>query len=134
QPLRTLAAELVREKILRATIEELPYVTAVIVERWEETETLAKVYCVVYVEKSSQKGIIIGKGGQQLKEIGSHARQDLEPILGKQVFLQIHVVVREHWRDDPTALDLMGIERTDGRAKRRKVRAEEPEATLDVET
>jgi GTP-binding protein Era len=110
QPLRTLAAELVREKILHQTGEELPYVTAVAVERWEETDTLAKVYCLVFVERDSQKAIIIGKGGQRLKEIGAQARAELEEIVGKQVYLQIHVVVREHWRNNPRVLDELGIE------------------------
>jgi GTP-binding protein Era len=110
QPLRMLAAELVREQILHATGEEIPYVTAVITERWEETDTLVKVYCAVFVERSTQKAIIIGRGGQMLKEVGTKAREGLEEVVGKQVFLQIHVVVREHWRDDERLLDDLGIE------------------------
>jgi GTPase len=110
QPLRMLAAELVREQILHATGEEIPYVTAVITERWEETDTLVKVYCAVFVERSTQKAIIIGRGGQMLKEVGTKARAGLEEVVGKQVFLQIHVVVREHWRDNERVLDDLGIE------------------------
>ena len=110
QPLRMLASELVREQILHATGEEIPYVTAVITERWEETETLATVYCAVFVERSTQKAIIIGRGGQMLKEVGTKAREALEEIVGKKVFLQIHVLVREHWRDDERVLDDLGIE------------------------
>jgi GTP-binding protein Era len=110
QPVRTLAAELVREKILQQTGDELPYVTAVVVERWDESETIAKVYCIVYVERESQKAIIIGKGGLRLKEIGTGARLELEQIVGKQVYMQIHVIVREHWRNNERLLDELGIE------------------------
>ena len=108
--MRLLAAELVREQILHATGDELPYVTAVLVERWEESESLSKIYCLILVERSSQRGIIVGKGGLQLKEIGSKARVEIEAILGKKVYLQLHVAVREHWRNDERALDEMGIE------------------------
>lgn len=110
QPMRLLAAELVREQILHATGEELPYVTGVLVERWEESEALSKIYCLIVVERSSQRGIIVGKGGLQLKDIGSKARVEIEAILGKKVYLQLHVAVREHWRNDERALDEMGIE------------------------
>jgi GTP-binding protein Era len=110
QPMRVLAAELVREQLLLTTGEELPYVTAVVVERWEETDELAKIYCLVFVERQTQKAIVIGRGGQRLKEIGTAAREQLEPILDKKVFLQIHVVVREHWRNDERMLDQLGIE------------------------
>ena len=110
QPMRVLAAELVREQLLLTTGEELPYVTAVVVERWEETDELAKIYCLVFVERQTQKAIVIGRGGQRLKEIGTAAREQLEEILGKKVFLQIHVVVREHWRNDERTLDELGIE------------------------
>jgi len=110
QPMRLLAAELVREQILHATGEELPYVTAVVVERWEEAEALSKIYCLILVERSSQRGIIVGKGGLQLKDIGSRARAEIETILGRKVFLQLHVAVREHWRNDERALDEMGLE------------------------
>ena len=115
QPMRMLAAELVREQILHATGEELPYVTAVVVERWDETDAVANVYCLVFVERPSQKAIIIGKGGLRLKEIGTEARLQIEEILGKKVYLQIHVVVREHWRNDERLLDTLGLEETDRR-------------------
>ena len=110
QPMRTLAAELVREKILQTTGDELPYVTAVVVERWEEAEDLAKIYCLVFVERPTQRAIIIGQAGDRLREVGTAARIELEEILGKRVFLQVHVVVREHWRNDNRALDELGIE------------------------
>jgi GTP-binding protein Era len=111
QPIRMLAAELVREQILHATGDELPYVTAVVVERWDETDGLAKVYCRIYVERESQRGIVIGKGGLRLKEIGTNARHEIESTMGKKIYLELHVVVREHWRNDERILDELGIER-----------------------
>ncbi len=110
QPMRLLAAELVREQILHTTGEEMPYVTAVVVERWEETDEIAKIYCLIFVERPSQKAIVIGKGGQRLKEIGTAARSQIESTLGKHVFLNLHVVVREQWRNDDRALDDLGID------------------------
>jgi GTPase len=110
QPLRALAAELVREKILRVTGEEIPYVTAVVTERYEEAEDLARIYCAVYVERPSQKRIIIGKGGERLKEIGTRARQDIERLLGHRVYLELFVKVEEDWRNSPRALNELGIE------------------------
>lgn len=110
QPMRMLAAELVREQILHVTGDELPYVTASIVERWEEHGSNALIHCLILVEKPSQKPIIIGKGGQRLKEIGTNARHAIEAILGKHVNLQIHVVVREQWRNNEQMLDQLGIE------------------------
>ncbi len=109
QPERVLAAELVREKILQVTGEELPYVTAVATERWEETETITKIYCVVYVERASHRAIIIGKRGERLKQIGAAARADIEKLLGRHVFLNLFVKVRERWRDDERTLDELGI-------------------------
>jgi GTP-binding protein Era len=109
QPERVIAAEMVREKILRSTGDEIPYVTAVITERWEEAENLTRIYCLIYVEKPSHRAIIIGRGGERLKEIGTEARHDIEALLGRQIFLQLFVKVREHWRDDERALDELGI-------------------------
>lgn len=111
QPERVIAAELVREKILEATGEELPYVTAVITERWEEAEDLTRINCLIYVERTSHRAIVIGKGGARLKEIGTRARRDIEKLLGRHVFLSLFVKVREHWRDDERALDELGIQR-----------------------
>ena len=111
QPMRTLVAEMVREKILHVTGEELPYVTAVVTERYEETsDELTRIYCAVYVERASQKHIIIGKGGARLKEVGTEARRDIERLLGHQVYLELFVKVEEGWRDSPRALSEMGIE------------------------
>ncbi|HSB10129.1 MAG TPA: GTPase Era [Blastocatellia bacterium] len=109
QPERILAAELVREKILQVTGEELPYVTAVVTERWEEAEDLTRIYCVILVERPSHKAIVIGRGGARLKQIGTAARADIEKLLGRHVFLNLFVKVRERWRDDERALDELGI-------------------------
>lgn len=111
QPMRVIVAEMVREKILKVTGEELPYVTAVVTERYEETsDDLARIYCAVYVERESQKRIIIGKGGARLKEVGTEARRDVERLLGHKVYLELFVKVEEGWRDSPRALDEMGID------------------------
>ncbi|MET0625082.1 MAG: GTPase Era [Pyrinomonadaceae bacterium] len=111
QPMRTLVAEMVREKILHVTGEEIPYVTAVVTERYEEvSEEFARIYCAVYVERASQKSIIIGKGGARLKQIGTEARRDIEHLVGHKVYLELFVKVEEGWRDSPRALSGMGIE------------------------
>ncbi|CAN5629018.1 GTPase Era [soil metagenome] len=110
QPLRTLVAEFIREKILQTTGDEIPYVTAVVTEKFDESDpTVTKIHCAVYVERSSQKGIIIGKGGIKLKKIGTEARYDIEKILGKKVFLQLFVKVVEDWRNRERDLDEIGI-------------------------
>lgn len=110
QPMRTIVAEMVREKILRSTGEELPYVTAVVTEKWDETDPEKPViFCAIYVERSSQKGIIIGKGGTKLKQIGTEARADIEKLLGRHVHLQLFVKVVEDWRNKERELDEMGI-------------------------
>ena len=111
QPMRLIVAEMVREKILQATGEEIPYVTAVVTERYEEvSEDLARIYCAIYVERESQKRIVIGKGGARLKEIGTQARKDVERLLGHKVYLELFVKVEEGWRDSPRALNEMGID------------------------
>jgi len=110
QPLRTLVAEMVREKILASTGEEIPYVTAVVTERWDDTDPVQpRIYCAIYVERDSQKGIIIGKGGAKLKQIGSQARVDIEKLVGTQVYLQLFVKVVSDWRNQPRELDEMGV-------------------------
>jgi GTP-binding protein Era len=109
QPERVMAAELVREKILHVTGEEIPYVTAVVTERWEETEALTRIHCLIYVERASERPIIIGKGGARLKEIGSAARIDIEKLLGRHVYLELFVKVRPHWRNDDRTLNELGI-------------------------
>jgi GTP-binding protein Era len=102
QPERFLAAELVREKLLHHTGDELPYTTAVNVERFEEDEEsgMISIWASIYVERDSQKGIIVGKQGSMIKRIGTEARQELESILATKVYLDLHVSVHEGWRED----------------------------------
>lgn len=110
QPIGQIAAEMVREKILRITGDEIPYVTAVRTELYErEREDLTRICCVIYVERPSQKGIIIGKKGERLKIIGTEARHELERLTEQKIFLELFVKVAVGWRDNATALDEMGI-------------------------
>jgi GTP-binding protein Era len=110
QSLRTLAAEIVREKILQTTAAEIPYVTAVVTEKWEEERPdFTKIYCAIFVERASQKKIIIGKGAQRLKEIGIAARQEIENLIGHRCHLELFVKVEEEWRNKEHLLDEMGI-------------------------
>jgi GTP-binding protein Era len=109
---RTLTAELIREKVLRHTHDELPYSTAVIIDQFQEPEPgsqLTKIYASILVDHDSQKPIVVGKGGGMIKRIGTEARQDLEEMLGTKVYLDLHVKVREDWRDNRTLLDEMGV-------------------------
>jgi GTP-binding protein Era len=110
QPERAMVAELVREKLLQTTGAEIPYVTAVVIERWEEGEGMTRIHCVIYVERASHRAIVIGRGGERLKEIGTAARADIEKLLGRRIFLGLFVKVREHWRDDERTLDELGIQ------------------------
>jgi GTP-binding protein Era len=110
QPERAIVAELVREKILQTTGEEIPYVTAVVTERWEEAEEITRINCLIYVERPSHRAIVIGRGGARLKEIGTAARADIERLLGRHVYLTLFVKVREHWRDDERTLNELGIQ------------------------
>jgi GTP-binding protein Era len=110
QPLRSIVAEMVREKILASTGEEIPYVTAVVTERWDDSDPKhPRIYCAIYVERDSQKGIIIGKGGAKLKKIGTEARADIEKLVGTQVYLQLFVKVVEDWRNRERELDEIGV-------------------------
>jgi GTP-binding protein Era len=113
QPERFLVAELIRERILTETGEEVPYASAVVVERFEEPPPqdsarkrrtgsrppLTRISAAIYCERAGQKAILIGKGGSKLKEIGTGARREIEALLGTRVYLELHVLVREHWRD-----------------------------------
>jgi GTP-binding protein Era len=97
-PEKFIAAEIVREKILLKTGKELPYATAVMVERFEDSDKLIKIAAAIYCERDGQKGILIGKGGQKLKEIGTAARIELEELLAKKIFLELFVKVKPGWR------------------------------------
>jgi GTPase len=110
QSMRTLASEIVREKILQITEEEIPYVTAVVTEKWEEErEDFTRIYCAIFVERASQKKIIIGKGAARLKEIGTRARREIEDLLGHRCHLELFVKVEEEWRNKLHLLDDLGI-------------------------
>ncbi len=111
QPERVLAAETVREKVLRLTHAELPFTTAVVVDRFDEdTEPgLLRLYCSILVERRSQKPIVIGPGGDKIRQIGTEARLDLERFFGTRVFLDLHVKVRPDWRENDHILDQAGV-------------------------
>ena len=107
---RFLAAEAVREQLTRQLDAELPYALTVEVETFEEGPTLLRVGAVVWVDKESQKGIVIGRGGERLKEIGRRARESMEALFGTKVFLETHVRVKTGWADDERALASLGYE------------------------
>ena len=110
QSLRVLVSEIVREKVLHATGDEIPYVTAVVTERYEEVrEDFTRIYCVIVVERGSQKKIIIGKGASRLKDIGIRARREIEALLGHRVHLELFVKVEEDWRNKEQLLDEYGL-------------------------
>jgi len=112
QPLRALAAEIVREKILETTGEEIPYVTAVVTEKWEEVrKDFTRINCAIFVERESQKKIIIGRGAQRLKQIGTRARHEIEKLLGHRCHLELFVKVEADWRQREHLLDELGITR-----------------------
>ena len=110
QPERQIASELIREKILRTTNKEIPHGVAVVIESFKEDRRtgMVSIRAEIYCEKASHKGIILGKGGESLKRIGTYARQDLEKILGTKVFLDLWVKVKENWRDSTAAVSNFG--------------------------
>jgi len=101
QPERFLAGEIVREKAMEATTQEVPHAVAVLVESFEETGKLIRIRARIYVEREGQKGILIGHGGSTLKKIGTAARKELESILGTKIFLELFVKVQRNWRENP---------------------------------
>ncbi len=111
QPERFVAAEIVREKVLELTRDEIPHSTAVVVEAMKEQGDIVHVTATVYVERESQKGIIIGKSGVMLKAIGTAARIDIESLLGSQIHLALWVKVRKDWRQKEHELKRLGYER-----------------------
>jgi GTP-binding protein Era len=104
QPERFLAAEIIREKVLHLTRQEVPHAVAVMIENWEDTPSLLRISATIYVERPGQKAILIGAGGASLKTIGTKARHEIEARVGKKVFLQTFVKVRPNWRQDPEFL------------------------------
>ena len=114
QPERVIAAEIIREKILRTCDDEIPHGTAVVIEEFKEEKRLVRIRAEIFCEKATHKGIIIGKNGAQLKLIGSRAREDLEKFLGTKVFLDLWVKVKENWRNSDVLLANFGFNNTDG--------------------
>lgn len=110
QPVSFIVAELIREKVLMLTREEIPHSVAVVVEEMEKREDkdLVDIEATIYVERDSQKGIIIGKGGRMLKDIGTRARQEIEPLLGEKVFLKLNVAVEKDWSKRPQMVRRLG--------------------------
>ena len=110
QSLRVLCSEIVREKLLQVMGDEIPYVTAVVTEKFEETrEDFSRVYCAIVVERASQKKIVIGKGASRLKDIGTRARHDIEHLVGHRVHLELFVKVEADWRNKEGLLDELGL-------------------------
>jgi len=105
QPLRFLVAETIREQVLLDTEQEIPYATTVIVERYEDEPKVTRIAAAIYCERESQKPILIGKGGQMLKKIGTDARKQIEQMLEKKVFLELFVKVRPGWRESKQFVD-----------------------------
>ena len=99
QPERQLASEIIREKILRTLNKEIPHGTAVVIEEFKDEKTLIRIRAEIFCEKASHKGILVGKGGETLKRIGSYAREDLEKFFGCKIFIDLWVKVKENWRD-----------------------------------
>jgi GTP-binding protein Era len=111
QPERSYVAEVVREKLLHHTHDELPFTTAVVVDQFEEPDErgLMKLYCSILVERDSQKAIVIGRAGAMIKTIGTEARQELEAFFSAKVYLDLRVKLKAGWRDDPRVLDQLGV-------------------------
>lgn len=109
-PERILVAELVREKVFLLTQKEVPYATAVHVESFEEEGGLIHIRAEIWVERETQKGILVGKKGSMIKQIGTQARKDIETLLGHKIFLDLTVKVKNRWREKPSALDTLGIQ------------------------
>ena len=108
KPARFFVTEIIREKILEEYDKEVPYATEVIVEKYDEGKSVIHIMTVVYVERESQKGIIIGHGGSKLKRVGMNARRDIEKFFGKKVFLEIYVKVETDWRNRENKLRAFG--------------------------
>lgn len=107
---RMLAAELIREKLFRLCGEEIPYATAVVIDKFEEEGTLRRIFATILVDRDSQKAIVIGKGGEKLKAISSQARLDMEKAFDARVYLEVWVKVKGGWSDDVRVLKSLGIE------------------------
>jgi GTP-binding protein Era len=107
QPERVLAAELIREKVLAQTRNEVPHSVAVWVDAWEESPGLTRIYATIHVERDGQKGILIGNQGSMLKRIGTLAREEMERLFGRKIYLDLHVRVQPKWREKPAFLEAL---------------------------
>jgi GTP-binding protein Era len=124
-----MASEIIRERVLMETEEEIPYATAVVVEAFEEGSKLTRISATIYCEREGQKGILIGKKGQMLKRIGTSARLQIERMLGTKVFLELYVKVHPNWRSSHAFVDELDWRRqlerlTDGRIELKKTPTE----------
>ena len=108
QSIRQMAGEIIREKVLASTHAELPYAVGVFIEEFQETKKLTRIQAVILVEKASQKGIVIGKGGHRLKDIGQQAREEMEKLFAMKIYMKMWVKVQAGWRDDPRILTDLG--------------------------
>lgn len=115
QPARFLAAELIREKLLHVTREEVPHSIAVLVDKWEELPDIVRIYVTIVVEREGQKGIVIGKQGSTLKKVGTLAREEMESLFGTHFFLDLHVKVEPGWREKASYLDTLNWRTMTGR-------------------
>lgn len=113
QPEKVIMAELIREKILRLTKEEIPHSVAVKIEKVSRENGKRHVYALILTERKTQKGILIGKGGSLLKKVGTQAREDIEELLGEKIFLELWVKVKDDWRDSQNILDELGFSESD---------------------
>jgi GTP-binding protein Era len=112
QPERFFAAEIVREQLLQATHDELPFASAVVIDRFEEPaegRDLMRLFCTIVVDRESQKPIVVGRGGEMVKRIGTAAREELERFFGMRVYLDLHVKVKSEWREDERVLGDIGL-------------------------
>ncbi len=107
QPARFLAAELIREKLLIATRQEIPHATTVFIDKWEETPRIIRIYATIFVERDGQKAIVIGAKGAMLKQVGTLAREEMESLFGIKIFLDLHVKVEPAWREKPAFLNAL---------------------------
>lgn len=110
KPERFFAAEMVREKIFKLYKKEIPYSCEVVIEEFKEEEDIIRIRGIIYVERNSQKGIVIGQGGEALKKVGTWAREEMEKFFQKKVFLEMYVKVNENWRTDAKALSRFGYQ------------------------
>jgi GTP-binding protein Era len=110
RPERFLVGEIIREKLMRRLGAELPYELTVEIERYEELDHISKIYAIIWIERMSQKSIIIGTEGDMLKKIGTDARLDIERLIGQKVYLQLWVKVKKGWSDNERALQSLGYQ------------------------